>query len=86
MIDSASVGAPTDIKLNEIATEAQDYVEIINKGSGAVDISGWHVQIIEDIAGVGAQLFHFTLPRGTVLPAGQILYVVEGVGGFTSQF
>lgn len=85
-IISATLGSATDIKMNEIATEDPDYVEIINKGTGAVDISGWHIQIFEDIGGGGADLFHFTLPRGVVLPAGQILYIPEGTGGFTSQF
>jgi hypothetical protein len=85
-IVSATPGLPTDIKVNEVATDDVDYVEIINKGAGAVDISGWHIKIFEDIGGGGADLFYLTLPRGVVLPAGRILYILEGTGGFTSQF
>ena len=88
-IISATPGSPSDIKINEvdpgITGSDPDWFEIVNSGPGAVDISGWHAQVIYDASGSGI-IVHITFPRGVVLPAGQIFYVEEGIGGFSSQF
>jgi hypothetical protein len=85
-IVAATPGSDMDIKINEVDFGNPDRIEIMNKGTGAVDMSGWHLQVMyERPAGV-AHIIHVTFPRGTVLPGGQILETAEGLGGFSSQY
>ena len=54
----------------------QEYIQIINQNSFAVDISRWRLE-----GGV-----RFTFTPGTVIPAGGILYVSPDVVAFLKQY
>lgn len=63
-------------------SQSDEYIEIANQGSSAVDISGWKVTS----AASDRQVFFF--PEGTVLPAGESVRVYTDqvhpeTGGFT---
>ena len=53
----------------------QEYIELVNNNDYAVDVSDWH------LAG-GVQ---YTIQPGTVLPAGESLYLTPSLSGFRSR-
>lgn len=80
LVIAASLQA--DVVINEIHydpepnTEAVEFVELYNSGSGAVDVSGW--QFTSGIA--------LTLPAATSIPAGGYLVVCEDPAAFQTKF
>lgn len=90
-IVAATVGSPTDIKLNEVDFGDPDRIEIINKGAGAVDLSGWRIQVIYEAPVGTGHIITFTLPPGVVLPPSTgnndgILETYEAYGTWLSQW
>ncbi|MDH6179865.1 hypothetical protein M2152_000047 [Microbacteriaceae bacterium SG_E_30_P1] len=84
---SSTKGAPNDcspVRINEVESSGGtpgDWVELVNAGDAAVDISGWIVKDNDDTHAV-------TIPAGTTLAAGAY-YVVDtepafGLGGADS--
>ncbi|MET3961727.1 hypothetical protein ABIE44_001661 [Marmoricola sp. OAE513] len=57
--------ADSDVKINEFSSNNPDFVELINTGSGSVDISGW---VLKD----NSESNPYTVPAGTTLAAGEI--------------
>ena len=55
-----------------------DWVELFNPNNHEVDISGW---VFQDVSGG-----YFSMPAGTVMPAGGFLVLVENVNGFSSNY
>jgi len=70
---------PTGILLNEFlphpGSGAQEFIEIVNGGAAAVDLTGWR---LDDMAGGSAP---YTLPGGTRLEPGQFLVFFRDVTG-----
>lgn len=83
---AAMPGFASDIKLNEVDYGDPDWIEVKNRGAGAVDISGWYLQVMFESSGPTGHIINVAIPRGVVLPAGQTLYIPEGGTGFISQF
>ena len=54
---------------------AEQYVELRNTNSYAVDVSGWHL--------TGA--IEFTMSPGTVIPAGESLYLAANINAFRAR-
>ena len=75
----ASFGA---VVINEIHCDSDpnpvhsEFIELFNDGSQAVDVSGWRFTDGID----------FTIPEGTVIPAGEYLVVSENLAGFNRSF
>jgi len=67
--------ADGDVRINEFSSNNPDFVELINTGSGAVDIGGW---VLKDSTENNA----LTFPAGTTLAAGQI----RGLSGEGVEF
>lgn len=79
---AATKGAPnacatpnTAVKINEFSSNSPDFIELINTGSGPVDISGW---VLKD----NSESNSYTFPAGTSLAAGEI----RGISGETVEF
>ena len=68
---------PPSVAINEINSRGgpSDWVEIVNTGSAAVDVSGWTVM---DNDPVGHASGVTPLPAGTVLAPGALLVLTEG--------
>ena len=63
-----------EVMLNEPGTDTNgEFVELVNVGTGAVDLSGWTVS--------DAALARHTFPSGTTLAAGGVLVVFGGAAG-----
>ena len=75
---------PFDSDGDGTATQEDEFVSITNTTVGPMDISGW--QIWSDSTGSGAPdspqdgLYH-TFPVGTVLQAGETLYIINEISG-----
>ncbi len=66
----------TDIEFNPATgNQDQEYIKIVNHSDIAADVSGWHLT-----GGVA-----FTFPSGTVIVAGNSLYVSPNVRAFRSR-
>lgn len=70
-----------DVRISEVESDGDghDWVEITNRGTAPVDVSGWYLRDDEDDR-------DWTVPAGTVIaPGGHLVLageVVEGDGGF----
>jgi hypothetical protein len=64
------------VRINEVTSNNPDYVELINIGSTDADISGW--VITDDTPDTASH--RFTIPDGTIIPAGMILALHSGSG------
>ncbi len=78
---AAPVGVPS-VRINEVETgttssAADEFVEMVNAGTAAVDISGWRV-VYRSAAGT-ADTTVATIPAGTTLAAGAF-YLLGGSG------
>ena len=79
-----SGGAVFDTDGDGTATQEDEFISVRNTTGSDIDISGW--QVWSDSQGVGAPdtpsdgLFH-TFPPGTVLAAGETLYVINEITG-----
>jgi endonuclease/exonuclease/phosphatase family metal-dependent hydrolase len=63
-----------EVLLNEPGTDTSgEFVELVNVGTGAVDLSGWTVS--------DAALVRHTFPSGTTLAAGGVVVVFAGAAG-----
>ncbi|OLR93372.1 hypothetical protein BJP25_16925 [Actinokineospora bangkokensis] len=62
MLTAPAAAANTDIRINEVVTTGvvDDSVELVNTGTGTVDISGWVIKDEQDASA-------FTIPSGTTL-------------------
>ncbi|MGZ6736085.1 MAG: lamin tail domain-containing protein [Nocardioides sp.] len=73
--------APADVVINEMMyhpvsdLDGDDYLELANTGSTAVDLSGWSFSGIT-----------LTLPTGTTIPAGGYLVVAKDAVQFQSRY
>jgi hypothetical protein len=65
--------ADSDIVINEIDGSGEDFVEIYNRGSSPVNVSGW--VIADDSAGAPAVAEGAVIPAGTVLDPKRFLYL-----------
>ncbi len=61
------------------AADAGDWLELHNRGSQALNLGGWQLRDDEDD-------HVFTIPNGTVLPAGGYQVFVEDAAKFAAQF
>lgn len=76
---TCGVTAHAQLMINEFNTGTPDYLELRNKSGVALDISGWTVKSwysTGSSSAVTAEPF-FTLPAGTVIPAGGHLVLQE---------
>ena len=75
---STPVGSPAGVVLNEIGTEKEAYVELLNPpGSGGVlDLSGWTIRMMNDPSAV----LEYVIPDPTLVGEGEVLLVREGYG------
>ena len=62
-----------DIVINEVNSQGDDFVELLNVGTSDVDVSGW---VITD----NDPTHVFTFASGTVIPAGGLLLVGDAAG------
>jgi hypothetical protein len=62
-----------EVLIDEVVSVAEEFVELVNSGSAAVDLSGW---TISDSA-----LVRHTFANGTMLGAGQAIVVFGGPAG-----
>lgn len=63
-----------EVMVNEPGSDVNgEFVELVNVGTGAADLSGWTVS--------DAALVRHTFPSGTTLAAGGVLVVFGGAGG-----
>lgn len=67
--------ADADVRINEFSSNSPDFVELINTGSGAVDLSGW---VLKD----NTENNSLTFASGTTLAGGQI----RGLSGEAVEF
>jgi hypothetical protein len=72
---AANAAGSADIKINEIQSAPTDFVELVNTGSGSVDISGYKFK--DDTDGHAFQV----VPDGTVMTAGAHLSISSTVNG-----
>lgn len=77
-----TVGSREDIVLNEIESngDTTDWIEIYNKGTLPVDISGWY--ITDDDTSRLSKNKTTPLPEGTFLNPGEYARVPDGTGNF----
>lgn len=77
-----TVGSREDIVLNEIESngDTTDWIEIYNKGTLPVDISGWYVT--DDDTSRLSKNKTTPLPEGTFLNPGEYARVPDGTGNF----
>ncbi|WP_292830867.1 lamin tail domain-containing protein [Microbacterium sp.] len=76
----APVSAVTsDVKINEVSSDPADWIELINTGSAAVDVSGW---LVSDNARTSDPTHVQPLAEGTLIPAGGFLKVDYTAAGF----
>lgn len=66
------------LTVNEISAQGDDYIELFNTGSDAVDLSNLRVAD-EDSPGVPKLTEAVTLPEGTSIAPGAYLFVLAGV-------
>jgi hypothetical protein len=86
LVASAAQGASQDLVLSQVfagggnagASYTNDYVELFNRGSSTVDLSGWTIQY----ATAAGTSWTPTLLTGTVLPGGR--HLVQLASGGTS--
>lgn len=62
-----------------VSADTDEFVEIVNTSSQAVDISGW--KLTEG----GSATARITFPDGTIIPAGGSLVIFDGTAGFPTQ-
>ena len=74
---SGAGGASQGVVLNEVAAERADWVELYNSGTTAVELSGMRIADAES-AGVPKLNGAVVIPEGTVLEAGEYLFVLGG--------
>ncbi|MCZ4500245.1 MAG: cell wall protein [Marmoricola sp.] len=67
--------AGSDVKINEFSSNNPDFVELINTGSGTVDLSGW---VLKD----NSENNSYTFPAGSTIAAGAI----RGISGEGVEF
>jgi PKD repeat protein len=67
----ASAGA--QVLVNEVFTGAPDWLEVLNAGTAAVDVSGWTVYFADDPSVV--TVFSFPIP--TILAAGELVVISD---------
>jgi hypothetical protein len=73
-------GAGAAVVLNEVNCEATDWVEVVNTGGDAADVSGW---LLTDDPLTSTRADHrYAFPSGTLVAAGDDLVVERGAGGF----
>src|SRR5690606_24621719 len=60
--DCPAVAGEGDIVINEVNSQGDDFVELLNVGASDVDVSGW---VITD----SDPTHVFTFPSGTVIPS-----------------
>ena len=78
---SPAAAAPTDVVINEMMFHAlsdldgDDYLELYNRGTDPVDLSGWTFSGIT-----------LTLPAGTTIPAGGYLVVAKDAVQFQATY
>lgn len=78
-VAAPAVAAPQDdVEINEIVSDGplDDWIELVNLGGAAVDVSGWVVQD-EDLGEDGKEV---VLATGTSIPAGGYLQVTVASG------
>jgi hypothetical protein len=75
--DAADTATPSRIVINEVKAAGGDYVEIYNRSSETIDISGWGVTGTED---TGAFSTPVRFAAGTTLAPGAWLLVLAGMG------
>jgi len=61
------------------ATDAGDWVEILNTGPVALDLSGWHFRDDDDT-------HNYTFPAGTMLPSSAYLVLFADFAKFSTRF
>jgi hypothetical protein len=68
LVGLAPAGAadPTTVRINELSSNSPDFVELINTGTEAVDLSGW---VLKDSTDNNS----YTFPSGSSMGAGEIL-------------
>ncbi|MGN8552059.1 UNVERIFIED_CONTAM: lamin tail domain-containing protein [Microbacterium sp. SLM126] len=77
--ECVAVGADA-IRINEVSSDPQDWVELVNIGPAAVDVTGW---MLSDNARLSDPTHLQTIPAGTSIAAGGFLtvdYTVAGLG------
>ncbi len=82
LLSAVAGGADTDVAINEVHyhpagdCEAEEFVELYNRGGAPVDLSNWYFS-----EGVG-----FTFPEGTVFPADEYLVVARDPAALRAAF
>lgn len=88
MTNAATPGAANDcpavpggdvIRINEVSSDPEDWVELVNTGTAAVDVSGW---LLSDNARLTDPTHLQALPAGTSIAAGGFLQVDYTAAGF----
>ncbi len=74
--DTADTSSSGSIVINEVKASGGDYVEIYNRGTATVDISGWGVTGTED---TGAFSTPVRFAAGTTLAPGAWLLILAGM-------
>jgi len=70
-------GGPGGVVINELSGAGDDFIELFNAGTDAVDLSGIRVAD-QDTPGVPKLSSATALPDGTSLPAGAYLFILGG--------
>ncbi len=65
-ISPAGAADPTAVRINELSSNSPDFVELVNTGAEAVDLSGW---VLKDSTDNNS----YTFPSGSSIAAGAIL-------------
>lgn len=74
-----AVAAPAQVLINEFDSGTPDAIELHNRGFAPVDVGGWSVSTWFRDGGTGAMTAEtpFTIPAGTMIPAGGFLVLQE---------
>ncbi len=73
LVFGVSVGAQSNIIINEVYTGDPDFIELANNGLNTIDLSGWTLE-----TGFAYTLYPtYTVPSGTLLQPGACLVLVE---------
>lgn len=74
---SACTGRKSDVVINEVTSQGDDNIELLNIGDAPVDLSGWIVSDDKGLERLGDEAYIF--PEGTVIAPGEYLVLVGGV-------
>ncbi|HEU0009059.1 MAG TPA: choice-of-anchor D domain-containing protein, partial [Verrucomicrobiae bacterium] len=74
----------SSIVITELDPGSPDAIEFMNVSSAPVDISGWQVSILDQVA-ITTPL-NFTFPAGSIAPPGALFTLTESVGAVPGVF